>query len=49
MALQYDAVDAVSIENMGQQQSGRAPADDRHLGSRRHDQGLLSDNIRSPD
>ena len=33
LALQDDAVDAVATENMGEQQAGRAAADDRHLGS----------------
>src|SRR5215831_14118652 len=46
LPLQYDAVDAVAIENMGQQQAGRATADDRHLGSRRHDRSLVSENSR---
>ena len=35
LPLQHDAVDAVAVENMGKQQSGRAAADDRHLRSRR--------------
>src|SRR6476646_3222478 len=34
----YDnAVDAIAVKNMGQEQAGRAAADDRHLGPlRRH-------------
>src|ERR1700694_257734 len=36
LPFQYDGVDAVSIENMGQQQAGWATADDCRLGSRRH-------------
>ena len=38
LPFQDDAVDAVAMEHMGQEQAGRAAADDRHLGScrRRH-------------
>jgi hypothetical protein len=36
LPFQYNGVDAVSIENMGQQQAGWATADDCHLRSRRH-------------
>ena len=36
LPFQYDAVDAVSIEHMGQKQAGGTPADDSHLRSRRH-------------
>src|SRR5262249_59438213 len=42
LPFQYNAVDAVSIEKMGQQQARGATADDRHLGSRRHYRGLLA-------
>jgi hypothetical protein len=35
LLFQYDAIDAISVENMRQQQTGRAAADDRHLRSRR--------------
>ena len=35
LAFEHDAVDAVATENMGKQQSGRAAADDRYLGSGR--------------
>jgi hypothetical protein len=35
LPLQYDAVDAVSIEDVRQQQPGWSSADDRHLGSHR--------------
>jgi hypothetical protein len=33
LPFQYDAIDAVSIEDMRQQQPSRSAADDRHLGS----------------
>ncbi len=33
LPFQHDAVDAVAMEDMRQQQAGRAAADDRHLGS----------------
>jgi alcohol dehydrogenase (cytochrome c) len=36
LPFQYDAVDAASMEHMGQKQAGRTPADDSHLRSRRH-------------
>jgi hypothetical protein len=42
LPFRHDAVDAVAIENVGQQQAGRAAADDRRLGSRRHFAGLLA-------
>ena len=33
LPLQYHAIDAVSIEDMRSEQSGRSSTDDRHLGS----------------
>ena len=33
LPLQHDAIDAVPIEDVRQQQTGRAPADDCYLGS----------------
>jgi hypothetical protein len=36
LPFQYDRVDAISIENMGQQQAGWATANNCHLRSRRH-------------
>jgi hypothetical protein len=36
LSFQYDAVDAVSMEHMGQKQAGGTTADDSHLRSRRH-------------
>ena len=36
LAFQYNAVDAVSMEHMGQKQAGGPPADDSHLRSRCH-------------
>jgi hypothetical protein len=36
LPFQYDAVDAVSMEHMGQKQAGGTPADDSHLRSRCH-------------
>ena len=35
LALEHDAVDAVAMQDMRQQQAGRAAADDRHLSSSR--------------
>ena len=35
LPFKYDAVDAVSMEHMGQKQAGGATADDSHLRSRR--------------
>src|SRR5262249_34823552 len=35
LSFQENAVDAVAVKNMGQEQTGRAAADDRHLGSLR--------------
>jgi hypothetical protein len=35
LSFQENAVDAVAVKNMGQEQTGRAVADDRHLGSLR--------------
>jgi hypothetical protein len=35
LSFQENAVDAVAVKNMGQKQTGRAAADDRHLGALR--------------
>jgi hypothetical protein len=42
LPFQHDAIDAISIEDMGQKQSSRPAADDCHLGSHRHFHGRLS-------
>jgi hypothetical protein len=42
LPFQHDAIDAISIEDMGQKQSSRPAADDCHLGSHRHFRGRLS-------
>jgi hypothetical protein len=42
LPLQDDALDAVAMENVRQEQAGRTAADDRHLGSCRRSHLCLS-------